>query len=132
MKTQIPQEILLVEDDILSRFLTEQIILRTYPNACIRFFEDGKKFMDYYYQAEAKDSLVLLDLNMPYINGFECLDEMTKKHPNNCPVMILTSSISNLDKQKAKTYPMVVDYLEKPFSFHSAKKISKYTHQVEN
>ena len=132
MKAKTPREILLVEDDVLSRFLTEQIILRTYPNTRIRFFEDGKKFMDYYDQTEEQDCIVLLDLNMPNKNGFECLDEMTQKQPNHIPVFILTSSISSLDKQKAKTYPMVVDYLEKPFDFRSAKNLSTYANQAEN
>jgi len=122
MNSHIPREILLVEDDVLSRYLTEQIIRRTFPNTKIRFFEDGQKFMDYFHTTSTPKGVVLLDLNMPNKNGFECLEEMSRfQDIKSCPVFILTSSISRIDRHRAKSYPMVIDYVEKPFDFRSAK-----------
>ena len=124
MKPQTPGEILLVEDDVLSRFLTEQIIRRTFPDTSIQFFEDGQKFMNYFHASDKSNSVVILDLNMPIKNGFECLEEMNQlPSSQSCPVFILTSSISRVDRNRAQSFPMVVEYVEKPFNFISANSL---------
>ena len=61
--------------------------------------------------------LILLDLNMPIMNGFDFLDEYHKRsYPTRYPdtrVFILTSSISKFDKLRASKYEIVKAFIEK-------------------
>ncbi|MFC0261053.1 response regulator [Fontibacter flavus] len=60
---------------------------------------------------------ILLDINMPEMNGWEFLDELSKMELlSYIEVIMLTSSVDESDKQLARKYPLVVDYLTKPLN----------------
>jgi len=69
-----------------------------------------------------KPSHILLDLNMPQIDGWQFLEAM-KKSKLSSKVIIVTSSDSPLDKERAKGFDQVVDYKTKPLSEEEIKKI---------
>lgn len=71
--------------------------------------------------------LILLDINMPEMSGFEFLDIMTKEYfPHNIDVIIATSSISQLDKVKAEEYPQFVrDFVIKPLKIDRLRTVLK-------
>ncbi len=70
-------------------------------------------------------NVVLLDIMMPNMNGFECLDRLTefdddmKKHFN---VYMLSSSIDRNDIRRAESYDLVQKVLEKPLDIYLLKK----------
>ncbi len=64
---------------------------------------------------EEKPDLIFLDLNMPEINGWNFLDVL-KERNDPTQVVIVTSSTSNIDKEKAQNYTQVVDFLIKPLN----------------
>ncbi len=64
--------------------------------------EDGKSF-----------DKILLDINMPSINGWEFLDEMKKMNIQK-KVFMLTSSIDLYDMERSRLYPNIVGYYVKP------------------
>ncbi|MFS4469150.1 response regulator [Maribacter sp. 2210JD10-5] len=73
-------------------------------------------------------TLVLLDLNMPEMSGFDFLDILTEENfPNTIDVVILTSSISHFDKEESEKYPKFVkDFVTKPLNFDSLKPLTEY------
>ena len=66
---------------------------------------------------------MLLDLNMPNINGFEVLDYL---HENNLfaklPVSIITGDDSKETVERAFGYP-IIDVLQKPFNERDVKRV---------
>ena len=77
--------------------------------------ENGKVAIDFLNSTESKDiKLILLDLNMEVLNGFEFLELRQKnKRMAKIPVVILTSSHRNEDIDKA--YKLGANaYVEKP------------------
>jgi CheY-like chemotaxis protein len=63
--------------------------------------------------------IILLDLNMPVMNGWEFLAEFyyLKTELNfNCTIYIVTSSLNPDDKKNCITYTDVKKYLSKPLS----------------
>ncbi len=64
---------------------------------------------------EEQPDLIILDLNMPIMDGWQFLEEYTLNGmPREIPVFIATSSIDPKDIEKARTYPIVKDYIMKP------------------
>ncbi len=62
-----------------------------------------------------KPDLIFLDLNMPWLNGWDYLEKM-KKEEYNYKVIIVTSSTSYIDKERVAEFSNIIDYLEKPVS----------------
>lgn len=112
------QDILIIDDDEVLLFLHEVIItdlitknttIRPYNNATDAFnYIDSTKH-------EAKSTLILLDLNMPEVSGWDFLDKLNEAGLNdNIAVIIITSSINSNDKLKSKSYHQVIQFMEKP------------------
>jgi Response regulator containing a CheY-like receiver domain and an HD-GYP domain len=73
-------------------------------------------------------NLVLLDLNMPLIDGFDFLDRFNASNAGAKKVkfIVLTSSSSNLDREKANKYDNVIDFISKPLNDKSLMTIRSY------
>ena len=68
--------------------------------------------------------LILLDLNMPIMDGWEFLDEFIKiPCKQKITIYIITSSIDRADVEKAKTYSNVSNYILKPVTIEGLKEI---------
>ncbi|MDX1542516.1 MAG: response regulator [Christiangramia sp.] len=94
-----------------------------------------KSFMVFPNGAEALDNLkplisskenlpdfILLDINMPVMNGWDFLDEFIKiPCEQNITIYIVTSSLDPLDLEKAKSYSNVNNYLIKPISIENLR-----------
>jgi CheY-like chemotaxis protein len=64
-----------------------------------------------------KPHIIFLDLNMPRINGFQCLRELKKdRELQDIPVVIYTTSKVEEDRQEIKNFG-AVHYISKPSSF---------------
>ena len=72
---------------------------------------------------ENKIYAILLDLNMPNMNGFQVLDYMKEKELfDKIPVIIITGDDTEETIKKAFTYP-IIDVLNKPFKEENIKRI---------
>lgn len=66
--------------------------------------------------------VILLDLNMPIMDGWQFLDELVKiPNAERIPIYIVSSSVDRRDIDKAKTYKIVNNYIIKPFSVAKIK-----------
>lgn len=66
--------------------------------------------------------VILLDINMPIMNGWEFLDEFTQiQCDKQITIYIVTSSLDPLDLEKARTYKKVNNYLVKPISIEKLR-----------
>jgi CheY-like chemotaxis protein len=63
------------------------------------------------------DTIILLDLQMPDMNGFEFIDaydELPDFLKNKIRIFMLSSTIDTRDIEKAKASPHIIDLLPKP------------------
>lgn len=68
--------VIIIEDDMDDQeFLTEIFVKLNYPNK-IRFFADGHEALDYINQTDVLPFLILSDINMPKLSGFELREKL--------------------------------------------------------
>lgn len=114
------KNILIVDDDDEYNFITEDIFQDTDLNCHLIFKLWAKDALDYLEENKGNfPDLILLDINMPIMNGWEFLEayESRNYHITEPTIIIMnSSSVYQEDKEKAKTYAKVVDYIDKPFT----------------
>ena len=109
---QEKSQILLVDDSAMNRMILAEILGDSYR---ILEAENGRECMEKL-QAEAGNiALVLLDINMPVMNGFEVLKAMNANHTiEDTPVIMISSEDS--DAAIRKSYELgASDYVNRPF-----------------
>jgi len=123
---KIPITILICDDDEDDRMLTQQALEDAHISNDLRFVEDGEQLLDYLYQrgrfagetgAAPRPGLILLDLNMPTMDGREALRHI-KQSPTllDIPVVVLTTS--SLNEDVVRSYQLGVNsFITKPVTF---------------
>ena len=125
--------ILMADDDEDDRMMTMEAFSETMCSKNFYTVNDGQELMDYLYQRnkfiDPKESplpgLILLDLNMPKMNGREALSEIKNNQRfRSIPVVVL--STSKTDDDVAQTYEIGVNsFVTKPESFDELVAIAK-------
>ncbi|MDT0644393.1 response regulator [Zunongwangia sp. F363] len=73
--------------------------------------------------------IILLDLNMPVMDGWQFLDEFIKiPSRKEILIYIVSSSIDPQDVERAKSYDHISNYLVKPISIEELQKILQKEH----
>jgi CheY-like chemotaxis protein len=91
--------VLVADDDEDDRALTRDALLQVDSRSDVRFVQDGQELLDYLrgYAADEAD-VVLLDLNMPRMNGKEALSEIRGDDALRAlPVVVFTTSRADQD-----------------------------------
>ena len=119
-------KVVLVDDDPIVLFLHKMIVKRSTLPPVSESFRNGREAL----QAISGDGvsekpyLILLDINMPVMNGWEFLDAVQKQDfRKNIYVAVVSTSINSYDLAAAKNYPQVVEYLEKPLNTEDLQKL---------
>lgn len=104
--------IVLIDDDPISTFVTEKLISRNIKVPC-KFFKYHSAVEALKEMAQVKPNYLFLDLNMPEMTGWDFLEEF-EPHSDKPEVYILSSSVDQRDINKAGNYALVKQYLSKP------------------
>jgi len=120
----------LVDDDEIYQYVTKTYFEFDEPKRNISTSFSGKEAMDHLLTANEVDfpDIILLDINMPKMNGWEFMDEFRKIKPNlkrTPSIFVVTSSENSNDKNKANDYEEIIDYIVKPVDDNKIKEIIK-------
>ncbi|MBI9039878.1 PAS domain S-box protein [Lutibacter sp.] len=104
------KKILVVDDNVMNRMVAT-LILKEYE-AVISEVENGKEAINHLINNDC--DLVLLDLQMPILNGYSTSKIIRKKLKMNLPIVALTANVIKGEREKCLKLGMD-DYLSKPF-----------------
>jgi CheY-like chemotaxis protein len=117
------QRILIIDDDPVNNMINQRLIKKFNSNFEIETVMDATKALDKLEnEPDARPDLILLDINMPVMNGWEFLEAVREKNLS-IVVVMLSSSIDKHDRSKSSSYPVVVDYLIKPLSIQRLQEV---------
>jgi two-component system response regulator len=128
-----PITILMADDDEDDRLLTQDALAESRVLNELHFVEDGVELLEYLERTgkfedktlSPRPGLILLDLNMPRMDGREALQAI-KSNPNlkGIPVVILTTS--KQEEDMVKGYDLgAASYITKPVTFDGLVELMK-------
>ncbi|MDP1974264.1 MAG: response regulator [Sediminibacterium sp.] len=129
-------KILCVDDDSISLTISKSLLKRTGFTNDVVTAVDGSDALDYFKDLFATSSqpvddspsLILLDINMPVMNGWEFLEAYIPLFADKLPntkVIILSSTIDPEDFSRAKKFPVVAQFVSKPLSVENLAELKE-------
>lgn len=121
------KSIVVIDDDEIYRIIIGKMISNSGLFEKEFLFTDSREALDFCLSEEVVPNVILLDLNMPHIDGWEFLDHLKKRDCKMCTlsdIYIVTSSIFAKDQERAKNYEEVKGFISKPITKEILKKIA--------
>jgi CheY-like chemotaxis protein len=121
-------KILMADDDPDDRWIIQDALETLKSGELISFAVDGEKvliMLEDQYKINSVPDLIVLDLNMPLINGTQTLERVKKDQRfRHIPVIIYSTSINPIERKKCIDLG-AEDYITKPLSFDESIQIAR-------
>ncbi len=123
--------VFVVDDDKIFHFIIKKLLLNNNINVSPDFFENGLEAIEgiksKLNNGETTPDLILLDINMPVLDGWQFLEEfklLKKFLKEEISIYIISSSDNLVDRNRAKEFKEdIKDYYLKPMTIESLNSI---------
>jgi CheY-like chemotaxis protein len=116
------RKILLIDDDMDDAGLFKEALEEINPSTDFHYYHDGKEAIDALTNKHIpKPDLVLLDINMPSISGWDCLTRFKKsEYLAAIPIIMYTTSSQGKEKDMAINMG-AIGFITKPYDYKNLK-----------
>jgi CheY-like chemotaxis protein len=134
-----PVSVLLIDDDEINNFISIKLIKKALLNTEITACLNGKLAIELLADIQKNDpdkfpDYILLDINMPIMNGWEFLDEYKRLNIDplgQSRIFIISSSVFSNDINKARSYQLVQNFISKPLNVDKIIELFKVAEPVQ-
>ncbi|MCY1528182.1 Regulator of RpoS [compost metagenome] len=124
--------LLVIDDDDINIFIIKKIVEKTAFNIDMVSRSNGQLAIDYLRETQDQNQplprLILIDINMPVMNGWEFIEAYeTLNIEQQVDMYILSSSVYENDIEKTKSYKSVKGFISKPLSMERLTELIKAT-----
>lgn len=124
----IISSILLVDDDSTTNFYNSIVLKQANIAKKITNLDSGSKVLKFLVENNSQlPDIMLLDINMPLMNGWEVLDEINKldnqQDFDNLQIIMLSASANPDDVEQSKKYSKVQGYITKPLTISKLNEV---------
>lgn len=121
-------EVLVVDDQLIELELCELTLKEAQPDVQVRPFRSGFDILLYLknqVDTQNPPAMLLLDLKMPKMDGFEVLDNIRSQNLKVCPVIVFSTSNLTEDRERAEALG-ADDFIEKPIDLDDGTSLFKH------
>tara|TARA_B100000949_G_C14117675_1_gene381173 strand:+ start:153 stop:530 length:378 start_codon:yes stop_codon:yes gene_type:complete len=108
------KNILVVDDDKIYLVLVSRLLKAFYPDTAITSCLNGREAL--VYLSKCTPDLILLDINMPIMNGWEFMKRLPQEKKECLPIFIVSSSIDPRDRRLSESNINIQGFVEKPLT----------------
>ncbi len=111
---------IIIDDDRINNLVCNLVLKRTLGAVETTIFtvpEEGLAFIQNEYSKNLKPTILFLDINMPTLTSWEFMEQFEKfseEVKNQIRIYILSSSVDQRDKDKAKANKYIKGFISKP------------------
>jgi CheY-like chemotaxis protein len=123
-------DFIVVDDDVINNMICSKIIRHVLTGANVLTFTEPEAALTYIQSKYANENaamvILLLDINMPSMDGWEFLDafqQFEQGIKSHFKIYMLSSSVDLRDRERAISNENVTSYLEKPFTIENLRAI---------
>ena len=121
---------IIIDDDPLSNLICKLTLDVALGNTTVEMFASGEEGLNYFKSlsecATIEPSILLLDINMPVMSGWEFLsrfDDLPEMLKRNIKIYILSSSVDPRDRERSYSNKNVKNHFVKPLTIEVIKAI---------
>jgi len=120
-------QFIIIEDNLIDQFVTKKLLKKGLDINPVCIANNGKEGMNWLLKNKNPNPLIiLLDIQMPIMNGFEFLEEFDRLPENvkeRIEIFVLSSTLDSDEIKKVKENKYVSDFWNKPFRLEILKSV---------
>ena len=123
-------EVLIIDND-RTICLIHKYLLKAVHSKEPSYYTDAQQALELIgKKPDAHHFLIYLDINMPKINGWDFLKKIeTLENTSRFKIILVTSSVDEVDKKRAEKFDLVEAYIEKPLNKYKINSLKKSIEQ---
>jgi CheY-like chemotaxis protein len=125
-----PTTVFIIDDDLIYQFAVKRILSAENKSLNVYSFGDGEEAIEFInnnkQKQEAMPDIILLDINMPIMDGWQFLDEyaqIKQELKKKSIIYMVSSSVDPVDSCRAAKIEEVKSYLIKPLNSAILKQV---------